>query len=153
MIRLTNNKLGRALHEPLYERIHNFAVQHTPEVPAHNFVNSILMRLYADDPHLYLFVELDDNYRIIMHAIVDVQEAFGSKVMHCYQIHRDKADTAAFDAFIKDMDTLALSLGIHCMVFSTERSPGVYEKKYGYRRARSIMLKVPGQTAEDNDSG
>ena len=153
MIRVSNDNLGRALHASLYERIRTFALAHTPEMPPEPFVNTILTRLYNGDPHLYIFVELDEAYKIVMHAVADVQSAFGTAVLHCYQLQRDKPDQAKLDECMETFDKIAVAHNVQCMLFTVEKASKVYEKRYGYRIARSVMIKTPGIADEDDDHG
>lgn len=142
MIRLSNDNLGRILHFSLYERLRAFCAAHTPEVPAEAFVNAVLNRLYNGDTSLHVLVELEDSYTIVAHAVIDVQDAFGNKVVYCHQLQRDKPDTAKQDEFMEALQKLAEYHSAVCIAFSVTKNAKVYEKKYGYSLARSVMIKT-----------
>lgn len=152
MIKLSNDNLGRILHFSLYNRLHSFCVTHTPEIPPEHFVNNILNRLYNNDPSLYLFVDLEDNYNITAHAVVDIQDAFTNRVIYCYQLQRDKPDTSKQDEFMETLDKLAEIHSATCIAFTVVKNSKVYEKKYNYTLARSVMIKTTKDSKEEGNS-
>ena len=151
MIRVNNDNLGRALHALLYLRLRDFCIEHTPELPAEPFVNVVLNRLYNGDPLLHVLVELENN-TIVAHAIIDIQEAFGNKVVYCHQLQRDKPDISAQDELMEAVDKLADYHNAVCIAFSVTKNSKVYEKKYGYTHARSVMIKMAHDNKAEKDS-
>jgi hypothetical protein len=153
MIRLSNDNLGRALHAALYARLRTFCQQNTPEVPSEPFVNAVLSRLYNSDSSLHILVELDNVYNIIAHAVIDVQQAYGNTVIYAHQYQRDSPSVAAMDEFMEYLDKLAEFHNATCIAFSIVKNTKVFEKKYQYRTARSVMIKVPQFSEAQNTEG
>jgi len=139
-IRLQNDSLARILHNTLYERIVDFCTKHTPEVPAGIFVNNILTRLYNGDDSLHVLVDLDEDYKVKGHAILEIQQQQGHKVIFCYQAQGDKHNVT-LDSGMKYVDDLAATVGAQSAMFSVTQHVKTLEKKYGYKAVRSIMVK------------
>lgn len=147
--RLTNDNLSRALHQPLYERLTAFCHQYTPEFPADAIVSSWLNRLYNGDSNLHILVRFDDQWNINGHAVIDVQETYGYKVIYCHQAQSNKGAPSTLDEDIEYMDKLQYQLGAYCSVFITTKHSKAFEKKHNYKAVRTVMLKY-GESNEDN---
>jgi hypothetical protein len=143
MIRIQNDNFGKALHPLLYIRIRDFCLAHTPEAPAEAFANTILNRFYNNDKRLHLFVELDERSNITAHAIADIQEAFNHRILHVYQLQKDRPDTKTMDEVMEIADKLAEEFNVNCISFSVVKNAKVFAKRYGYTLTRSIMIKLP----------
>ena len=141
MIRLQNDDLGRLLHNPLYRRIYTFCEAHCPELPAQVFTDAVLTRLYTNDLNLHLLVTYDDMFKITEHAVIDVQTAYGNTVIHCHQLQRDKGSLDEMDKFMQYLDDLKAATNAVCISFSVTKNSTAYQKRYGYKIARTVMVK------------
>src|SRR5262245_8559321 len=144
MIRLTSDALARILHNSLYVRMVDFCRQYTPEVPAGPIVDEWLRRLYAGDTSIHILVNLDGHYNILEHAVIDVQEMVRGRIVVWYQTYRDKGNITTLEEGIEYLDKLAEQVQAHCIIFFVEKHSRAFEKKYGYRTARTVMIKVVG---------
>lgn len=142
MIRLGNDNLGRMLHASIYARLRNFCVQHTPEFPPELVVNAWLQRLYNSDPTFHLLVTLDDSYKIIQHAVIDIQDAFGKVFIQCHQAQTDKPNVAQTDEIMEYLEKLKADTQAACIVFMTTRPTKAFEKKWGYKIFRTVLIKT-----------
>lgn len=146
MIRLQNDSLARMLHHSLYERMLHFCTEYTPELPGEPVVSTWLNRLFSDDQDIHILVELNDNYQIIEHAVIDVQTILGYKVVYCHQVYRDKNNLASFDVGMEYIDKLRQQVGARCSMFSTVKHVQSLSKKYGYKVVRTVMMKCDDLT-------
>jgi hypothetical protein len=139
--RIHNDQLARLLHSQLYDRLTAFCEQHTPEIPAEPVVMSWLNRLFNGDQSLHIFVTLDSNYKITGHMVVDVQDAYGRKIVWCHQAQSDKGNTGILNEGLEYIDKLVEAVGADCSVFSVTKGIKGLEKKFGYRATRTVMIK------------
>ena len=151
--RLQNDTLGRLLHNLVYQRIIKFCEQYTPELPAQVVADTWMQRVYNSDKNLYIMLDLDSQYNILGHAVIDVQDQFGYRVVHCYQIQGEKKSVAALDFGAEYLDKLAAEVGAACTVFYVKDNVKALEKRYGYHAVRTVMLKYYTDTQQDNDNG
>jgi hypothetical protein len=140
--RLQNDILARILHAPLYERIRLFAQQYTPEVPAEAIASSFMKRLYDDDDSLHILVEFTEKYDIVGHAVVEVQDFKGYKIVMCHQASADKNKQSSLDEGVEYVDKLAEQVGAYCTIFMVTKHMKSLAKKYGYAESRVIMMKA-----------
>lgn len=143
-LRLQNDALARILHNSLYERMISFCEKYTPEVPAQLVVGNLLARLYNGDDSLHILVDIDDDYKIKGHAILDIQEHSGCKVIFCYQAQGDKGNST-LDNGMQYVDELAQAIGAVSAMFTVTQHSKAFEKKYGYKVARVVMVKRYGE--------
>jgi hypothetical protein len=147
--RLQNDALARILHNSLYQRMLTFCEQYTPEFPAHFIVSSWMNRLFSGDSNLHILVRLkEDSYKIIGHAVIDVQEAYGHRVVFCHQVQGDIANVSHVDEGAEYIDKLVAAVGAQCSVMYTSKHVKAYEKKYGYKSVRTVMMKCVSDEAE-----
>lgn len=149
-MRLTNDPLARILHNSLYERMLRFCEVYTPELPAEPVVQTWLQRLFNNDLNLQIHVTLDANYKILSHAVIDIQEAFGQRVIYCHQALADKGNTIQINEAMELLDKLALEINASCIIFTVTKTVKGLEKKYGYTPIRTIMMKCVGGDNEIN---
>jgi hypothetical protein len=144
MIRIYNDNLGRALHSVLYQRIHDFCIQYTPEFPAEAVVNNWLSRLYQSDLTLHILVELDDTFKITEHAIIEVSTILNNKVVYCHQVKNDKPSISHMGEIAEYLDKLQEHEGATCTVVTLTalRQTKGFEKKYNYQAIRTVMIKT-----------
>ena len=139
--RLQNDKLGRLLHDVVYQRIINFCTEYTPEIPAQVIADTWMQRVYNNDNNLHIILDLDGQYNVLGHAVIDLQDHFGYKVVHCYQVQGDKKGSMLETAFgMEYLDKLAASVGAYYTIFYVKKNIKALEK-YGYKAARTAMLK------------
>jgi hypothetical protein len=140
--RLLNGSLARILHEPLYNRIKQFAQQYTPEIPADAIATAFIKRLYDGDDNLHILIELQpDNFAIIGHAILEVQDFHGYKIVMCHQALADKGKQSSLDEGVEYMEKLAVQVQAYCCIFMVSKHIKGLDKKYGYKVSRTIMMK------------
>lgn len=139
--RLQNDGLARLLHDSLFKRMVAFCELYTPELPAEPVVNTWLGRLYQGDNNLHILVTLDDNYKITGHGVIDVQEAYGYKVIFCHQVQCDKKSEASLDEGAEYVEKLASQVGAYCSMFVVAKHMNSLQKKYGYKSTRTIMMR------------
>ena len=149
-LRLENGMLARALHQQLHSRLLGFCKEYSPELPGEPIIQSWLQRLYDGDGNLHILVTLDDNLNIIGHAVIDVQEVYGSKVVWCHQAQGDKGAQSTLDEGVEYVDKLVNIVGAYCSIFITSKHIKALEKKYNYKPARSIMVKYAHDVPMDN---
>lgn len=149
--RLRNDTLGRLLHNAVYQRIIKFCEQHTPELPAQVVADTWMQRVYSDDNNLYILLDLDEQYNILGHAVIEVQDQFGYRVVHCYQAQAEvqKKSITSLDFGFEYLDKLAAEVGAVCTVFYASNNIKGIEKRYGYQSVRTVMLKY--YTVEQNN--
>jgi hypothetical protein len=153
MIRLQNDAYGRAMHEPLHQRLTRFCQQYTPEVPSEPIVSTWLNRLYNNDPSLHILIETDQHnpFIIIEHAVIEVQEGFGLKGVICHQVERNKANLESFDVGIEYIDKLVQQTGAVCSIIYVTKHSKALERKYGYKISRIAMVKHNAANQEDEE--
>lgn len=140
-LRLQNDTLARVLHNSLYERIIDFCTRYTPELPASIFAGNILSRLYSGDDRLHILVDIDNDYKIKGHAILEVQQQSDCKVIFCYQAYGDRGTNVTLDQGMQYVDDLAAAVGAESAIFTVTQHSRVLEKKYGYKATRTVMVK------------
>lgn len=156
MQRLYPDKLGMLYHAALYERMVAFATTNTPEFPCEQVVATWLQRFYAGDDCIHIVVRLSDDGVIVGHAVIEVQESYGIKVILCHQVSQDKGAlspsefVSETDAGIEYLDKLRDQHGAVCSLITVEKNSKMYEKKYGYKILRTVMIKV---SEHEPDSG
>lgn len=144
MQRLVNDALSRILHHSLYERMVTFAQQYTPEAIAENVVASWLNRLYLGDPNLYIIVDLQDGFKLVGHAVIDIQDNYGCKILHCYQAQGEKNSVIALTEGAEVIDKIAAEVNADCAIFYVAKRVKVLEDKFGYQSVRTLMMKRYG---------
>lgn len=144
MIRIFNDNLGRILHFTLYQRLYNFCVKYSPEFPADIAVNSWMNRLYSGDLSFHLLAEVDDNYKITEHALIDVANVMNHKVIYCHQIQHDTPSISHATELMEYIDKLREYEGAVASVFSMANAKlaRAVEKKYGYTILRTMLIKT-----------
>lgn len=148
--RLLNDALGRLLHQQLFDRMVKFCEQYTPELPAVPVVTIWLSRFFQDDANIHILVTLSDNYVITGHNFIEVQEAFGYRVVVCHQAQADKGSSGSLDEGIEYIDKLRETIGAYCSLFTVTKHIKGLEKRYGYKLARTVMVKYESDNDEDN---
>lgn len=158
MQRLLPNKLGMFYHAALYDRMVAFAKENTPEFPYEPVIRKWLERFYNGDDNLHILVKIDDKGEIVSHGVIDIQEAHGVRVVLCHQMSHDnvkmsKVDMlAAFAEAIEYVDKLRDSSNAVCSMITVSKNSKVYEKKYGYKVLRTVMIKVSSEEVEGEDT-
>ena len=147
-MRLTNDTLGRVLHNALYQRMLTFCQEYTPEFPGDIVVQGWLSRLYNDDQNLHILVNLDNNYKITGHCVIDVQEAYGNKVIFVHQAAADRGNSVTMDEGMEYVNKLANEIGAICISAAVAKNSKVYEKKYGFTAVRTQVVKFFGDADE-----
>lgn len=152
MIRVINDSLGRALHPMLYDRLLNFCTQYTPELPGEPVVQSWLDRLYKGDNNLHILVELDTNFKIITHFVIDIQEIYGCRIALCHQVQTEKGvSPSLWKEGIEYLDKFAQAAQAICTVIYVTKNIKVLEKQYGYKVSRTMMIKSYGGGDETDE--
>lgn len=141
MIVLTNDHLGKSLHGVLFNRLAAFAETITPEIPAPSIIEYWLNRFYANDPSIKILIELNEQYAIVTHAVVEIQHVAGVVVICCHQYQSDKADLAKLDELVEYGRKLKLEHNAACMMFMAAKNTRAYEKRYGFKAVRTVMLE------------
>jgi hypothetical protein len=140
-------------HADLYDRMLAFANEVTPEIPAEPIVKRWLERLFNGDRNLHVIISTDSKGSLTGHAVVDVQEAYGIRAVICHQASHDKGSGDSFHKgmaeAIEYVDKLRDSTGAVCSVINVAKNTKVYEKKYGYRISRTVMIKVSSGEVSD----
>jgi hypothetical protein len=141
LIRLTNDAFAMTLHLSLYKRMMDFCAQHTPYFPAEPIVTAWLQRLYSGDTTLHILIRLDDDFNIVDHAVIDVQEGHGFRAVHCYQVQADKPGLDKINEGIEYIDKLCAEVNAVCSVMFVQKNAKAIEKRYGYRPMGTMMIK------------
>lgn len=154
MQRLLPNTLGMLYHAELYKRMIDFAKANTPEFPCEPVVRKWLDRFYSGDNNIHIIISTNDDGALTGHAVVDVQESYGIRAVLCHQAAHDKVNG---DSVYKGMaeaieyvDKLRDTTDAACSMITVGKNSKVYEKKYGYKTLRTVMIKVSGELEEDN---
>jgi len=153
MQRLSPDALGMMLHWPLFKRMVAFGRAHNPEIPAEPVVTAWLTRFYAGAPDVYVLVDLDDTKGITAHVYAEIQDLYGVRVMHVYQVWQDKADLSRLDETIEWLEKTAYSQG--CTLGTAmihQRHTRAFQKRYGYTSTRTVITKHLS-APEENDHG
>lgn len=142
------DKLGRLYHNALYERMVSFARQYTKEFPCEAIIEGWLQRFYANDLTIFILVDLKDGV-ILGHVLAEVQYVSGTNVVICHQAHSDhikkgKEQREGFTEIFEYIDKLAASVSAHCSIFWVDKNAKVYEEVYGYKTARTMLVKQYG---------
>lgn len=153
MIELQNDHLGKSLHGVLFNRMVAFARSLTPELPPEGIINRWLSRFYESDPLVRILVEMNEQYQITAHAIFEIQQAFGVIVISCHQYHTDKSNLANLDAVVAYYRDLKAKTGATCGTFMTEKGSKAYEKRYGFKAVRTIMLDFDAVEESEPEHG
>lgn len=147
IVRLTNGPLARMLHFALYERMLDFARKINPEIPGEAIVEAWLDRLYRDDPRLHILVNLDDQYRIVEHAVIDVQQVGNAQAVVCHQVFRDRPNLETFKQGLEYIDNLRRQTGAVCSAIYVQKHVKALERA-GYKTAQVLMIKCSRDTEE-----
>jgi hypothetical protein len=147
IVRLTNGPLARMLHFALYERMLDFTRKVNPEIPGEAIVEAWLDRLYRDDPRLHILVVLDDHYRIVEHAVVDVQQVGQVQAVVCHQAFKDRPNLKTFKEGLDYIDALRRQTGATCSAVYVQRHVKAFERA-GYKSAQVLMIKC-SEDAQD----
>ena len=150
MIRVINDTLGRMLHVALHDRMVKFAEQNTPEFPAEQVVNNWLSRMFLNDPSLHIIVDLDSNYKILSHAVIEVQEVYGKRAVIAYQVQGDKSSLISLNAGLEYIEKLGYAVGAYSIGVSVQKNVKAIEKK-GYQIFRTVMFKILQGEGESED--
>jgi GTPase SAR1 family protein len=145
MQRLLPDSLGRILHESLHRRMLNFHQEHNPGLDnAEMVIHSKLMRFYNGDPSIIIMVYLDkDSYRINSHALIEIQDFYGERVVQVQQLEYDKKYTDSFNECMEFVDKLVIETNSKCAFILVSKNIKVYEKKYGYKVSQTLMVRNP----------
>ena len=142
MIRLQNGQLARILHQQLYQRMLNFAEKYSPELTAEPIINGWINRLYNDDPTMHIIINFDEStLKITEHAVIDIQEAYGMRIVVGHQTQIDKPNIAILDEVMEYMGKLAEAINASSIIFFTEQHSKSFQRRYGYSIARTMMVK------------
>jgi hypothetical protein len=142
MIRLTNDSLSRIIHYPLYQRLLSFCGKHCPEIPGDVTVNNWMSRLYANDQNLHILVNLElDTYTITHHAVIDIMDVSGYRIVTCHQTQHDTPNLSSLDEGMEYIEKLAVTINAHSILFFTTEHSKAFQKRYGYTSARTLMVK------------
>lgn len=144
VIELQNDYLGKSLHGVLYNRFLHFAQRLTPEIPAEEIITIWLNRFYLNDPFVKILVELDEQYRIVAHAVFEIQRVANVTIVACHQYESDKPSVTRLDELIAYGRDLRSKSMAHCGTFMVEKGVKAYEKRYGFKTVRTIMLDHDG---------
>jgi hypothetical protein len=147
IVRLTNGPLARMLHFALYERMLDFARKVNPEIPGEAIVEGWLDRLYRDDTRLHILVNLDDQYHIIEHAVIDVQQVGSAQAVVCHQVFRDRPNLETFKQGLEYIDNLRRDTKAVCSAIYVQRHVKALERA-GYKTAQVLMIKCSRDTEE-----
>ena len=138
---LRNDSLSRALHNALYERMVSFSELYTPEFPAVPVVRDWLNRFYSGDTNIAFVVDLDDDFKLIAHAVILINEAYGYKVIMVPQLQDDTKQGKFIAETVEYVDKLLEETNSFCSEILVTKNVKVYEKKFGYKAVRTVMLK------------
>ncbi len=153
--RLLPDSLGMLLHHQLYTRMVAFGKLYTPEFPIEPVVTTWLQRFYNSDPRIHILINLSSEMLITAHAILEIQEAYSTRVISCYQAQHDRNDRAIIDQGFEYMHKLRDEVGAHCVVINAGKHTKAYQKQYGYRIARTVLINYISNDDinEDIDNG
>jgi wobble nucleotide-excising tRNase len=140
IVRLTNGPLARMLHFALYERMLDFCTKVNPEIPGEAIVEAWLDRLYRDDPRLHILVNLDEQYHIVEHAVIDIQQVGSVQAVVCHQVFRDRPNLETFKQGLEYIDNLRRSTGAVCSAIYVQKHVKALERA-GYKTAQVLMIK------------
>lgn len=149
MIRIQNNTLGHMLHAVLYRRMMDFARRYTPELPAESVVSAWLNMAYNNDPNMHLIVNVDAKYSIYEHAVIQIVDAFGNRLVYCHQAEHDRPSISTFDEgneYIKKL--VAEYNATAAIVFMTHHVKAM-EKRHGFKYSRSMLVWFPEENEEE----
>lgn len=151
MIRLYNDNLGRALHEPLYKRLYDFASKHNPELPCEIAVNNWLSRLYNSDPLFHLLVTLNDKYEITEHAVIEVTPVYNVAVIQCMQCQLDRPSISHAVQLMEYLDKLKAETNAACILFSIHdaKHAKTFEKRHGYKVSKTMLIKTDDEVQDE----
>lgn len=146
MQRLLPDKLGRLYHAVLYDRMVAFATENTPEFPCEQIVMTWLQRFYAGDEDIQIIISTDATGNLTGHAVLEIQDRFGIRALLCHQACHDKGSGDKFHQgmaeAIEYVDKLRDTSGAVCSMMTVGKNAKVYEKKYGYKVLRTVLIKV-----------
>lgn len=154
MIRVTNDNLGRSLHNELYNRLRQACLSLNPEIPPEGVINDWLFRLYNNDPRLHILINLNDQMNgISEHAVIDVVNVYGTNIVYCHQIVKDKPTKDIVDEYMEYLDKLKDATAASCIAFTVAKNAKVYEKRYGYQTVRMMLVKFDAlQSAQQKEA-
>lgn len=132
--------------------MYNFCVKYTPEFPADIAVNNWLNRVYSGDMTIHLLAEVDENYTISEHALIDVQSLLNHKVVYCHQAEHDKPSVSHAVELMEYIDKLREYEGAVASVFSMNnpKHAKAFEKRHNYHILRTILIKTANESEESD---
>lgn len=141
IIRINNDNLGRTLHNTLHQRLSTFCMQYTPEFPSEPVVSFWLQRLYNSDESIHILVDMDDNYQITAHALIEQQTLHNRTIILCHQVQDDHKGMVFLDAVMQYIDALAYATQALFAANTVVKGARAMEKKYQYNTTRSVLVK------------
>ena len=65
---------------------------------------------------------------------------YNHKIVYCYQAQAGNGNST-FNEAMEYIDQLAQSVNAECAMFTVTKHTRTFEKKYGYKPARTVMVK------------
>ena len=138
---LQNDSLSRILHNALYQRMVDFAKLITPELPAEAIVELWLRAFYdANNKNIYILVNLNDKYNITAHCVILIGQEAGYNIVYAHQLQDDKKSGTFLDECMEYVDKLKTATNAICKVANVYKGEKAMEKKYGFKKARSVIF-------------
>jgi hypothetical protein len=125
----------------------DFTRKVNPEIPGEAIVEGWLDRLYRDDPRLHILVVLDDQYHIVEHAVIDIQQVGSIQAVVCHQAFKDRPNLKTFREALDYIDNLVAQTHAACSAVYVQRHTKAFERA-GYKTAQVLMIKC---SVDDED--
>lgn len=135
---------GRLMLGVVYDRLYKFFKEHDEHAQHDSLVQTILQRIIkadANDPIL-LMIRIVDG-AIVGHILMSIEQDFGVPVVFVHQAEFDTGFTQPEErqewlSIVKDFGR---QYNAHRIVLMTKRHPRTFEKNYGFKVHRTIMVK------------
>ena len=130
------------------QRIRAFCAQYMDEVDPDAFTRATMVQLWAQNPRLAIVALVNDEGKVVGHAVASIEES-GEKVR--VFISQCQADGNVGDAVKRAIalaDAWGRKHGATHMAMSTQRDDGAWERRYGFKTQRHLMVRMIGDPIE-----
>lgn len=134
----------------VYDRMYRFFKEHDEHADHDHLVQAMLLRLInnsAENPCL-LLLRIEDNI-VVGHILMSIELDFGVPVVFVHQAEFDNGVVKKDEHqdWLHFVENFGKAYDAQRMVLMTKRNPRSFEKNYGFKVHRTVMVKDIAQPA------
>lgn len=134
----------------LLQRMLDFAKIHYEELLPEAQVREFGARMMLNDHNQLVQAFVTPDGRLIGHAISHIQEFGGKSWLYVAQCKLDEPGADIISRAIEEAERFAQERGATLLLFATKRSDSSWQRAYGFKTARHIMMKPLGNGAKES---